>query len=133
MRKWIAAAVFALGFAMGAMAQDEDIEGVISSQLEAFKSDDFEEAFEFAHPSIRNLFRTPENFGIMVRRGYPMVWRPAEVMFLDLRDEAGILTQRVQIVDGAGATHILDYSMIETSDGWKISGVQIIEAPGVSA
>ena len=133
MRNWIAAAVFALGFAMGAMAQDQDIEGVISSQIEAFKADDFEEAFTFAAPSIRQIFRTPENFGVMVRRGYPMVWRPAEVTFLDLRSEGGVTVQTVRIEDAQGAVHYLAYSMMETGDGWKISGVQILQAPGVSA
>ncbi len=133
MRNWIAAAVFALGFAMGAMAQDQDIEGVISSQIEAFKADDFEEAFTFAAPSIRQIFRTPENFGVMVRRGYPMVWRPADVTFLNLRSEGGVTVQTVKIEDAQGAVHYLAYSMTETGEGWKISGVQLLKAPGVSA
>ena len=133
MRVWIAGLVFAIGFAMGAVAQDRDIEGVISGQIEAFKADDFEEAFTFAAPSIQLMFRTPENFGIMVRRGYPMVWRPAEVTFLDLREEGGRCVQTVQIEDAEGTIHLLAYSMTQTEAGWKISGVQFLEAPGVAA
>ncbi|MEL7261485.1 MAG: DUF4864 domain-containing protein [Pseudomonadota bacterium] len=133
MRGWIIGLVFALGLAGAAWAQDSEIEGVISGQIEAFKADDFEQAFTFAAPSIRQIFRTPENFGVMVRRGYPMVWRPAEVTFLDLRDEAGVPVQTVQIRDAAGTIHLLAYSMTQTGAGWKISGVQILEAPGVNA
>lgn len=134
MRVWIAGFVFALGMAMGAFAQERDIENVISGQLEAFKVDDFEEAFTYAAPSIRGIFRTPENFGVMVRRGYPMVWRPSDVTFLDLREGPGdTLVQTVEIEDAAGTTHLLAYMMTQTSDGWKISGVQILQAPGVNA
>ena len=133
MRGWIIGLVFALGLAGAAWAQDSEIEGVISGQIEAFKADDFEQAFTFAAPSIRQIFRTPENFGVMVRRGYPMVWRPAEVTFLDLRDEAGVPVQTVQIRDAAGTIHLLAYSMTQTGAGWKISGVQILEAPGGNA
>lgn len=133
MLKWIAGLIFTLGFAMGAMAQDQEIEGVISSQLEAFERDDFEEAFTFAAPNIRGIFRTPENFGVMVQRGYPMVWRPGDVEFLDLQNQSGRVTQTVKIEDAAGTVHYLAYSMVETGEGWKIAGVQILQAPGVNA
>ena len=133
MRGWSIGLGFALGLAGAAWAQDSEIEGVISGQIEAFKADDFAQAFTFAAPSIRQIFRTPENFGVMVRRGYPMVWRPAEVTFLDLRDEAGVPVQTVQIRDAAGTILLLAYSMTQTGAGWKISGVQILEAPGGNA
>lgn len=133
MRNWMLAVVLAVGMVSAVAAQDTDIEGVIGSQIEAFQADDFVGAFEFAHPSIRNIFRTPENFGRMVTEGYPMVWRPAEVTYLELRDVGGDLWQKVQIVDSDGAVHLLDYRMSQTPEGWKINGVQLLEAPGVSA
>ncbi|GGX59338.1 hypothetical protein GCM10007385_30550 [Tateyamaria omphalii] len=133
MRKWMIGAVFACSLAGAAFAQGAEIEGVIASQIEAFKADDFTLAFTFAAPSIRGIFRTPENFGRMVTQGYPMVWRPADVTYLDLREEAGTYVQTVRIEDTDGVTHFLAYSMVETGDGWKISGVQLLDAPGVSA
>ncbi len=133
MRKWIMGTALAAAMTGPVLAQGEAITGVIGSQIEAFKSDDFASAFEFAAPSIQNIFRTPENFGVMVQRGYPMVWRPAEVTFLELRQEQGAYWQRVQIVDGDGGVHYLDYRMTETSDGWKISGVQLVDASSLSA
>jgi len=133
MRKWMIGMLLAVGLAGSAMAQGTQIEDVISGQIEAFKMDDFAQAFTFAAPSIRGIFRTPENFGRMVTQGYPMVWRPADVTYLDLREEAGRYVQTVRIEDADGVTHYLAYSMIETGDGWKISGVQLLDAPGVSA
>ena len=69
----------------------------------------------------------------MVQNGYPMVWSPGEVRFLELREIAGYLWQKVFIRDQTGATHGLDYQMIRTPEGWRINGVQILRAPGVGA
>lgn len=122
-----------LGLVVAAPAQNREIEAVIGNQIEAFKADDFVTAFTFASPTIRQVFRTPETFGQMVRQGYPMVWRPSELRFLDLREVAGTLWQRVQITDAEGRVHLLDYQMVETEIGWKINAVQILQAPGVAA
>ena len=115
------------------IAQDRGIEDTITRQLDAFKADDFGAAFEFASPTIKNIFRTPENFGAMVRQGYPMVWRPGAVSYLEQREIAGAIWQKVQIVDGAGRVHILDYQMIQTPEGWQINGVQLLKQPDVAA
>lgn len=116
-----------------AMAQEAPIRETIQSQIDAFQNDDFAQAFTFASPNIKSLFGTPENFGLMVRQGYPMVHRPADVKMLDLRSEGGRLWQRVMITDQQGRTHMLDYQMIETAEGWQINGVQLLPAPGVGA
>ena len=124
--------VLVLG-SLPAAAQERGIEETIGQQLEAFKKDDFGTAFDFASPTIKNLFRTPENFGAMVRQGYPMVWRPGEVTYLEQREIAGAIWQKVQIVDGTGRVHILEYQMIQTPEGWQINGVQLLRQPDVAA
>ena len=127
------AAVFAAGLALAgtAFADEAAIQGVISSQIEAFQADDFATAFTFASPMIKDIFRTPENFGRMVRQGYPMVWRPADVQFGELQERNGLLFQRVEVQDGAGSRFALEYQMIETAEGWQINGVQVLRLPGV--
>ncbi len=117
----------------GASAQQSEIEGTINSQLEAFKADDFATAFTFATPRLQQLFQSPQNFQRMVTGGYPMVWRPADVRYLDLREEAGAFLQRVEIKDAEGRVHLLEYRMEPTAEGWRIGGVQILQAPGVAA
>ena len=119
--------------ALPALAQEAPIQNTIQNQLNAFMADDFATAFTFASPTIKGLFGTSDNFGMMVRNGYPMVHRPADVKMLELREVAGNLWQRVMITDQQGRTHILDYQMIETADGWQINGVQILPSPGVGA
>ena len=105
----------------------EAIEDVIGSQLEAFNDRDVTTAFSFASPMIKGIFRDAGNFGMMVERGYPMVWDNADVRFLALREEAGMQIQTVMLRDAEGVFHTLDYAMIETPDGWQINGVQLVE------
>lgn len=134
--KWISAvmALAVLVFqSIPAAAQQTEIEGTISSQIEAFKSDDFDTAFTFASPNLQMMFQSPENFRRMVTESYPMVWRPAEVRYLDLREYGGSMFQKVQITDGKGFVHLLLYQMIQTDDGWRIASVQMLDAPGVNA
>lgn len=126
MRRLLLAISLSAGLASGAFAQNAEIEANIAAQIKAFKADDFATAFTFASPNIQRLFGTPENFGVMVQRGYPMVWRPADVRFLDLREVAGALWQKVMITDGDGRVHILDYQMVQQNDAWKINGVQLL-------
>ncbi len=117
----------------GAAAQQADIEATINSQFEAFKADDFDQAFTYATPSLQQLFQTPENFRRMVTSGYPMVWRPAEVRYIDLEEKGGSMFQTVQITDAKGFTHLLLYQLIQTDAGWRIASVQVLDAPGATA
>ena len=125
-------ALIAMLFApIGAQAQDASIEDVIANQLQAFNDRDVQEAWQYASPMIQGMFRTPENFGNMVRNGYPMVWDNSDVRFLEQEEFESRTRQEVLIKGPDGAFYILDYQMIETSRGWQINGVQVIPAPEV--
>ena len=131
MRRIVQTLILAASLSLPAGAQEGPITATIESQIDAFLADDMERAFSFASPTIKGLFGTPENFGKMVRDGYPMVYRPAEVEMQDLREIAGNLWQRVRITDQAGAGWYVDYMMIETPDGWLINAVQLMPAPEI--
>lgn len=134
MLKLIALGVIMNGLTLGAVqAQGADIQSTIGNQIEAFQTDDFETAFDFASPNLRRLFGSSENFRSMVTRGYPMVWKPAEVRYLELAEVGGSFFQKVLIKDQKGIVHILGYRMLETDMGWKINGVQLLPKPDVSA
>ncbi|WP_299784731.1 DUF4864 domain-containing protein [uncultured Marivita sp.] len=138
MRKLIAGLALAVSmtttlWAQEVLAPEPAIETTIQSQIDAFLQDDVGTAFTFAAPNIRDIFRTPENFGAMVQQGYPMVWRPESVTFGDLRVIAGGLYQMVILEDAAGNLHYLDYRMEQIDGEWRIAGVQILQAPEVSA
>ena len=122
--------------ALPALAQGDasrGIEATINRQIEAFQADDFATAFTFASPSIQGMFGTSERFGAMVRQGYPMVWRPSDVQYLDLENRSGLLFQRVLVRDAAGALHLLEYQMIRVEEAWRINGVVLLRPPDVGA
>ena len=120
--------------ATAAFAQDNDaIKGVIDDQLSAFNDRDVNTAWQFAAPNIKRLFGSANNFGMMVQRGYPMVWDNADVRFLELRDVGGNLWQKVMLRDAQGGLHILDYLMVDTPQGWQIAAVQLLPPPDVGA
>ena len=129
----LAAAVGLAVVTMGspATADQSQITTTIDSQIEAFQQDDFARAFEFASPMIQNMFRTPERFGQMVRQGYPMVWRPAEVQYGEAIGDGALVRQTVVITDLSGAVHVFEYEMLEGPEGWVINGVRRLESPRV--
>jgi hypothetical protein len=132
--------ILLVGLVMGAIAPAQAqqapnpaIQSTINQQFDAFRADDFGKAFDFASPMIKGIFGTAENFGRMVRNGYPMVYRPDTVRMLELRDISGKLWQKVMVTDGSGATHLLDYEMIQTESGWQINAVILLPQPGLGA
>ena len=132
MRQFLAACAMLLALAGMVRAQDSGaIEDVIGGQLEAFNQRDVEMAWTYASPMIQGMFGNSANFGMMVQRGYPMVWTNSDVRYLELREIGGRLWQKVLVRDENGGLHILDYQMIETENGWQINGVSILPAPDV--
>ena len=70
----------ALGFAAHARADDlnaadaDNVRGVIAAQLAAFEADDASRAFSFATPQLQKVFGSADNFLLMVRSSYPVVY-----------------------------------------------------------
>ncbi|MGB0798285.1 MAG: DUF4864 domain-containing protein [Planktomarina sp.] len=129
--------VLALGLCLAGMtpatANEVEIQATIQGQIDAFLADDFDQAFTFASPTIQAVFGSRDRFETMVRNGYPMVHRPANVRFLDLRTIDSELWQKVQIRDVEGLYHIMDYKMINMNGDWLINGVQLIPTPQLGA
>jgi hypothetical protein len=121
--------VLAIGLSGPLRADEGAVKAVISAQIEAFLANDVERAWEFASPTIQQRFGSSERFGTMVREGYPMVWRPSDVTFLDSQVIAGKLWQNVLVRDAGGAPYVVEYQMIENEDGWKINAVRVRQAP----
>ena len=129
------AVIFSMLVAQSAIAEERiaDIETIIQSQVDAFLDQDTTTAFSYASPGLKRLFGTPERFGQMVQNGYPMVWAPSEIRFLELRRQGALLFQKVLIIDENGAPHVLEYNMMQVEQGWLIDGVEYLAAPPVGA
>lgn len=134
MRLMIRSGMVFLAMTLGAFAQEQSrVEGVIQNQIDAFQADDFATAFTYASPGIRRMFGSADNFGMMVRQGYPMVWRPSDVRFGAREEVGGRVLQTVIVTDQAGTVHALQYEMMPAGESWQINGVRFIEPPEVGA
>ena len=71
------------------------------------------------------MFPSPQVFGSMVKRGYPMVWNPSDTEFLDAKPMGDGLVQRLRIIDRQGQAHIAEYVMVMVEGDWRIAGVSI--------
>ena len=132
--------LLAAGGSAWAQADDKPTEAdwgsmrdVIRAQLDAFRDDEDELAFSYAAPAIRAQFKTAENFMRMVKTGYPAVYRPASVAFVDTSVEDGVPVQVVQFSDSAGAVWIGIYTMQRQPDkSWKVNGCVLVPGKAVS-
>ena len=132
---WLLSALFCVAApvrANGVTAADaKAVRAVIQSQLDAFAADDAPRAFALAAPAIRLLFGNPDNFIAMVRTGYPVVYRPATVNFLQPEAVDGDVLQRVQMTDAAGRSWMAIYRVQRQVDrSWRIGGCEVVEAQG---
>jgi hypothetical protein len=118
------------GPARAASVQD-DIKTVIESQLNAFAVDDGAQAFTFAAPIVKQLFKTPEQFMAMVKLGYQPVYRNSSRLFGDLfQDGLGRPAMRVVLTGADGKRYEALYAMEQQQDGtWKIAACVILAIP----
>ena len=129
-----------LGFAFHTQAEPvreadaKAVRLVVQAQLNAFAADDARRAFSYASPAIRAQFGTPENFMAMVKSGYPMVHRPADITFFKPELIAGALIQAVQFTDLDGAQWVATYRMQrQPNKSWRINGCQVAQSTGLAA
>ena len=109
------------------------VRGVVEAQLAAFAADDAKRAFSYAAPAIREMFGTPERFVAMVRAGYPVVYRPANINFLHPVWVDGQLVQGLHLTDGDGTLWLAIYRLERQPDkSWRISGCDVQPASGKS-
>ena len=93
----------------------------MQAQLAAFAKDDADLAFSYAAPSIRAIFETPQNFMAMVQHVYPVVYRPAKLLFLAAAGTSSAVVLPVKMWDQEGQSWMATYKLELQADGrWLI-------------
>jgi hypothetical protein len=106
---------------------------VISDQISAFVEGDSDRAFSYTSLSIRLIFRTPDKFIAMVKKGYLPLYKPGNFRFGKNVVIKGNLYQQVITTDTKGKMWEVFYALILQSDGeWKITKVVINPLHGES-
>ena len=127
---WIIAVIISLMGTLIFADESEMVRNTISSQIEAFKENNIEKAYTFAAPNIQAQFSNPEVFGMMVRNGYPIIWRPKSFKFTKFQDLGDKSIQRVLFQSYDGRLETYDYILEKYDDLWKIAGVLTINLAG---
>lgn len=113
------------------VAEAQKVRAVIEAQLDAFAADDAARALSYAYPNIRQSYPAPENFLAMVKRSYPMVYRPKSVGFLEPELANDEVFQAVEVSDENGLLWIAIYRMGRLQDGlWRIMGCRVVPSEG---
>lgn len=118
--------------AAGLSAADEkNVRAVVQGQLTALARDDARKAFSYAAPNVREAVGSAAGFLDLVRRSYPVVYRPASVAFLEPESQDGLVIQRVQMLDHQGKDWLAIYSLQRQKDkAWRITGCQVVSNKG---
>ena len=110
---------------------EKAVQTVVQGQLWAFGKDDGEKAFSYATPELRKSIGSSKAFMAMVKNGYPVVYRPASVVFLKPESADADAIQRVQMQDSSGVSWLAVYSLQRQKDKtWRISGCAVVENKG---
>lgn len=109
----------------------DQVRQVVRAQLDAFVADDAQTAFSYASPGIRAQLGTAERFMAMVKQGYPMVYRPSAVSFLEPTLIDGELAQGVRMADPEGVVWLVVYRLQRQPDkAWRINGCEVVRRFG---
>ncbi|MEO6017174.1 MAG: DUF4864 domain-containing protein [Polaromonas sp.] len=110
---------------------EKSVRAVVEGQLAAFAKDDANKAFSFAAPNVREAVGNARGFLAMVRRDYPVVYRPASVAFLKAEGKDDQVIQRVQLTDASGDAWLAIYSLERQKNrSWRITGCLVVENKG---
>jgi len=112
------------------VSHESSIRSVVEALIAGFRKGDVEDAFSYVSPVIRGAFGAPQHFALMVQQGYPMIWYPGEMKFLELRNLHGLPVQDLVISDARGAAWTLGFEMMRVkNEGWRVNGVEILQTP----
>ncbi len=110
---------------------EKSVRAVVEGQLAALAKDDAVKAFSFAAPNVREAIGTATQFLAMVRRSYPVIYRPAATAYLKPEGHDNQVIQRVQIQDAGGNDWLAIYSLQRQKDKtWRISGCRVVPNKG---
>ena len=109
----------------------EAVKNTVQAQLNAFANDDADLAFSYAAPSILAIFETPQNFMAMVQHAYPVVYRPAKLLFLAAAGTSSAVVLPVKMWDQEGQSWMATYKLELQADGrWLIVACILVRDQG---
>lgn len=104
---------------------DDEIQGTILRQIEAFANNDQEQAWAHASEGIKRRFGSSQVFIDMVREAYPAVHSATAIEFTERVPHGSFEIQVVKLQGPEGKRWDAYYRMVMTEGAWKIAGVRL--------
>ncbi|WP_380053965.1 DUF4864 domain-containing protein [Falsihalocynthiibacter sp. SS001] len=120
-------------FIHATQAQDNPVENVISNQIQALRSENFDLAFQFSSPAIQRRILNSSNFVRMIREAFPILMTAKQVEFVKERMRLPLAWQVVRLSGEQGESYSFAYEMILIGSEWRINGVLPLEQHGQDA
>jgi hypothetical protein len=111
----------------------EPWQAVITSQIEAFRAKDAPGAFEYAAAAFHAGFPSAEAFFVaIVGSGYAPIMESRSHSF-GKYEKLGdtVVLQEVKLVGNDQSLYEALYQLSEETEGWRVSGVQLLKQPGM--
>ena len=108
-------------------------QGVITSQIEAFRHKDAAGAFQYASAAFQTSFPSAEAFFVaIIGSGYAPIMESRSHSFgaFQMLGETSVL-QEVKLVGNDQSLYEAFYQLTEESAGWRVQGVQLLKQPGL--
>ncbi|MFN0264007.1 DUF4864 domain-containing protein [Tepidamorphus sp. 3E244] len=115
-----------------ARASQDEVQSVITRQIESFIGGDFETAYSFAAPNVKAAYPSARIFSLMVKQGYAPVFSPQSYRFGPYEDAGNMYIQRVEVIGPDGHFYTADYTVKKFGDAYLITGCFIRKATGIS-
>lgn len=105
-------------------ATQAELEGVVRGQLRAIADQDFSKALTFAIPGMPH----PEQFGNMIRSGYPAMLTAKKITISPARIQGrkGYIQQALletEVLTETGTVARFGYMLVGDEKGWRVAGV----------
>lgn len=108
-------------------------QGVITSQIEAFRHKDAPGAFQYASAAFQTSFPSAEAFFVaIIASGYAPIMESRSHSFGTFQKlgETSVL-QEVKFVGNDQSLYEAFYQLTEETAGWRVQGVQLMKQPGL--
>jgi Domain of unknown function (DUF4864) len=102
------------------VADTSGVSAVVHEQMKALAAEDAGKAFALADSRLRTRFGNAEEFLDSVRSQYPMVLKPASVLFMQPQTTGSMAMQRVRLTDGEGYGWLVTYVLHREGRHWLI-------------
>ena len=108
----------------------QELAGVIGTQLTAIRSNDWQRAFTFAAAPLQQKYHTVPAFEQMVRQAYPLIATSKSARFGAAMDNGHEAMIHVTVFDKDGRVARYQYLLIREGRAWKINGVNLAPPAG---